>query len=295
MRTTLKRVYSLLLAVVLLGGTVLPCLAAPRNGSITVVLKDSDNNPISGVTVHICQVATLTEDGYQPSAGFENSGVSIAGILNNPDEAVAQTLAGYIRANTVEGLSATADNGEAVFADLALGIWLVYPAEDSAGTFNPYLVFLPFTASGEVRYEVTTMPKLENTPPTETSIYILKKWDDKNNAAKKRPDSVTVELLCDGAVVAVAVLSEENGWAHTIYGLGADKAYSVREKAVADYKATVSGDAKNGFIVTNTYAGEKLPQTGQYWWPIVLIAVAGVGFILLGVYEIGVKKHEKQA
>ena len=67
-----------------------------------------------------------------------------------------------------------------------------------------------------------------------------------------------------------------------------------REKTVANYKANYSGDMANGFIITNTYNGEKLPQTGQYWWPIILIAIAGAGFIALGVYEVGVKKNAKK-
>ena len=70
--------------------------------------------------------------------------------------------------------------------------------------------------------------------------------------------------------------------------------YSVREKSVKDYKATYSGDVANGFAVTNSYVGEKLPQTGQYWWPIVIMAIAGFCFVLLGIYEIGVKKHDKK-
>ena len=61
-------------------------------------------------------------------------------------------------------------------------------------------------------------------------------------------------------------------------------------KTVEGYIAEYNGDSYNGFIVTNTYAGENLPQTGQLWWPVTILSVAGVAFILLGVVELGAGK-----
>ena len=105
---------------------------------------------------------------------------------------------------------------------------------------------------------------------------------------------VNIELLNGSEVVLAAKLSESNGWSHTFTGVSKDGNYSVREKTVANYNANYSGDMANGFVITNTYNGEKLPLTGQYWWPIILIAIAGAGFIALGIYEVGVKKDAKK-
>ncbi len=68
----------------------------------------------------------------------------------------------------------------------------------------------------------------------------------------------------------------------------------MEESAVTDYAVNYSGDSENGFIITNTYNGEKLPQTGQLWWPIAIITVAGVAFVALGVIEMKGKKDGKQ-
>ena len=38
-------------------------------------------------------------------------------------------------------------------------------------------------------------------------------WDDKDNVAAVRPDSITVNLLANGTVVDSQVVSEETGWA----------------------------------------------------------------------------------
>ena len=294
MRITLKRIFIAILTVAILCCLVLPCFAAAENGSISITLEDKNKIGINGVTVYLCQVAELNNNGYYPTTAFESSGISISRLINSPDESSAKSVVDYIRNNKIEVLSAISENGKANFSNLDLGIWVVFCAEDSKYTFNPYIVFLPYESGGKLYYEVSSVPKIEDSKPNEISIYVVKKWDDKNNAAKKRPDSVNIELLNGSTVVSSAELSESNGWSHTFTGVSKDGNYSVREKAIANYKANYSGDITNGFVVTNTYNGEKLPQTGQYWWPIILIAIAGACFVLLGVYEIGVKKSGKK-
>lgn len=294
MKTTLKRIFVLLLTAVLFGCAAIPCLANTQNGKITVTLEDDQKNKISPLTVNICQIATLNNTGYYPTAAFENSGLSIAGVVNNPNETVTKTLVDYIKDNRIHTVSAVSANGTVSFDNLDLGIWVVFPEEDERYIFNPYIVFLPFESGGQLHYEITSAPKLEDHTPNAINIYVVKKWEDKNNASKKRPASITVELLNGSAVVDSVTLSESNGWSHTFPKLAKDGSYSVKEKAVPDYQASYSGDAVNGFVITNTYAGEKLPQTGQYWWPIILMSIAGTCFVLLGVYEIGVKKNGKK-
>ncbi len=293
MRALFKTICIAALAVVLLLASALPCLAAQR-GIISVTLEDKNKKPVNDMQVHLCQIAQLSQSGYYPTAGFENSGISISGIVNAPNAATAKAVAEYVKGKDIPTLSQPTEGGVAYFSDLALGIWLVYCGEDEKYTFNPYIVLLPYATANSFVYEIHSTPKLENSAPNKTNIYVIKKWNDKNNAPKKRPNSVTIELLNGSNVVATKELNEENGWAHTFLELPKDGNYTVREQAVAHYKADYSGDAVNGFVVTNTYDGEKLPQTGQYRWPILFIAIAGVCFVLLGVYEIGVKKNGKK-
>ena len=293
MKTMLKRFGIILLTITMILGVTVPCLAAQR-GKITVILADADPQMTNGTRVHICRIADVRPDGYTPTAAFENSGISIAGVTNAPNEATAKTLADYVKEQAVPTQSAVIGNGMLSFSDLELGIWLVYGEEGNRYTFHPYLVFLPYTADNTLQYEIITTPKIEDSQLGNVSVYVIKRWDDGNNAAKKRPDSVTVQLLDGGKTIASASLSEANGWAHTFTDVPKGGAYSVKESPVTDYKAQYSGDAVNGFVVTNTYAGEKLPQTGQYWWPIALIAVTGVCFILLGIVDLRVKKYGKK-
>ena len=294
MRTTLKRIFIMTLTVILLCCSAFPCFAAEEKGIISVTLEDKSKNKINGVTVYLCQVAELNNNGYYPTTAFEGSGISISGLINSPDESSAKSVTDYIKSNQIEVLSLESKNGIARFSDLALGIWVVFCAEDSKYTFNPYIVFLPFESGGKLYYEVSSVPKIEDSNPNEINIYVVKKWDDKNNAAKKRPDSVNIQLLNGSEIVSTAKLSESNGWSHTFTGVSKDGNYSVKEKKVENYTAQYNGDALGGFIVTNSYNGEKLPQTGQLWWPIVIISVAGIAFVLLGIIELGARKNGKK-
>lgn len=294
MKATLKTIFITLLVIVLMVSLTVPCVADDKHGTITVKLEDKEKNKIDGTTVYICQIASLNAVGYYPTAAFETSGISIAGIVNNPSDLTAKAIVDYIKENNVEVSSQVSQKGEVSFSDLDLGIWLVCCDENSKYIFNPYIVFLPCESGGKAYYEVMSAPKVEDSRPDVINVYVSKKWDDKNNAAKKRPESITVELLNGNTVMASAELNETNGWSYMFLGVKKDGAYSVREKSVVDYKASYGGDAINGFVITNTYAGEKLPDTGQYWWPIAVIAIAGVCFVLLGIFEIGVKKNGKK-
>ncbi len=293
MNKILKTAFSVFLTVLLAVSVALPCFAA-ETGKLTVTLEDKEKNQINGVTVALCQIAALTSAGYQPTLAFENSGISISGIVDNPNEMTAKTLYDYVKTKDLETVSEVSGNGIVSFSDLNLGIWLVFCDEESKYAFNPHIVFLPFESNGKLYYEVSSAPKVEDSKPNEINIYVIKKWDDKNNAAKKRPETITVELLNGDTTVASVELKETNGWAYTFSGLPKDGSYSVREESIVDYKETYSGDVTNGFVITNTYVGEELPVTGQYWWPMVVIAVAGVCLILLGICEIGGKKNDEK-
>ncbi len=294
MKKILKNILLLFLMTAFSIGTFIPCFAISQKGSVTVILEDKEKNKIDGVNISLCQIAELNSVGYYPTAPFESSGISVSGLVNHPDDLAAKSVLTFIKEHHIDSLSKITENGKAVFSDLSLGIWLVYCEEEGTHTFNPYLVLVPYESGGRLYFEVSGSPKVEENTSRKISISVIKKWDDKNNAAKKRPSSVSIQLFNGENLVATAEIGEESGWSHLFQDLPKEGVYSLREKEVSDYKASYNGDAENGFVVINTYVGEKLPQTGQYWWPIILIAIAGVGFVSLGIYEATVKKNEKK-
>ena len=92
-------------------------------------------------------------------------------------------------------------------------------------------------------------------------IPVEKQWKDKNDAKKLRPKSITVELIatCEDKsyVVETRELSESNGWKTVFKELPTENAgkaitYKVKEMTVAGYETTITGNAKDGFVITNT-------------------------------------------
>lgn len=88
-----------------------------------------------------------------------------------------------------------------------------------------------------------------------TTINGTKTWDDNNNQAGNRPNSITVNLLADGKKVTDQVVkADQNGkWLYAFkdmpkFSNGKAIVYSVTEEAVKNYKSSVTG-----FNITNKY------------------------------------------
>ena len=100
-----------------------------------------------------------------------------------------------------------------------------------------------------------------------------KTWNDDDDRDGLRPDSITVNLMRDGAKVASKAVNADDGWAFTFTGLpkydasdGHPYAYSITEDAVEGYTAEISGDAGAGFAIANTHKTEtvSIPVTKKW-------------------------------
>ena len=253
-----------------------PCLGA----TLTV-------SPDKGkMTVGICKIADKTDEGYRLCDGFDGSGLSVNAIVAELNAVNADAAYKFINDNDLPIVSAMCDGGNVVFDDVTNGIWLAF-CLDGTRSFSPFFAFVDgdFTAS----------PKTSPYLPDTRAVTVIKKWDDNNNETGQRPRSVTVELLVDGIVTATATLDASVGWSYTFEGVAAEGAVTVREKAVAQYKPSYNGDVSNGIVITNTLeSASKLPQTGQLLWPVTVLGIAGVMFILLGIIELRGKRNEKK-
>ena len=104
--------------------------------------------------------------------------------------------------------------------------------------------------------------------PEVTEISGEKTWDDSNNADRKRPASITVNLLADGVKVAEKVVSanSKGEWKYTFtnvakYADGKEIVYTVSEEPIANYSTTVEG-----FNITNTYTPEVTSRSVEKIW-----------------------------
>lgn len=116
---------------------------------------------------------------------------------------------------------------------------------------------------------------------------VQKVWSD-SGYTDKRPDSIKVSLLKDGQVYDTQTLSDDNSWSYTWDGLaktdsdGSEISWSLSEASVSGYTASVT-QSEDTFVLTNTYNASKLPQTGLLWWPVPVLAAAGLLLLIIGL------------
>ena len=122
--------------------------------------------------------------------------------------------------------------------------------------------------------------KITNThTPETTSITVQKVWSDNNDQDGKRPKTITVKLmkqLADSETIEDAnrqkILDKAGEWKATfdnlpVYESGKKITYSVVEVNVPDgYTPEVTGDAENGFTITNTHTPETTSIDVQKIW-----------------------------
>lgn len=165
---------------------------------------------------------------------------------------------------------------------------------------------ITFRESGADGYTLTVAESVDNDTKVytyslvnkkQTEVSVKKVWDDSDDAHKLRPASITVELLNRGEPAGKQLeLSAENGWQGSFEKLpayleGKPAEYSVREVAVKNYQAEVTGDVKSGYVITNkvepppsTPPKPGVPKTGDFGWQFAalagLIAAGGAAIVL---------------
>ena len=117
--------------------------------------------------------------------------------------------------------------------------------------------------------------------PLKTSVTVTKQWNDADDQDGIRPKSVRVKLLADGADTGKTLtLSEDNSWTGTFTDLNMRKGalqidYTVEEEKTSvitgtdgtgTYGISISGDAKEGYTVTNIHTPETISVEGSKTW-----------------------------
>ena len=115
--------------------------------------------------------------------------------------------------------------------------------------------------------EITGYDITNSYAPGKTSVTVTKAWADNDDRGGHRPKEIKVQLKADGENSGEEItLNAENNWTYTWSDLdqkkaGKDIAYTVEEtgKAVG-YISTVTGNAEEGFIITNTITSVKISK-----------------------------------
>ena len=68
----------------------------------------------------------------------------------------------------------------------------------------------------------------------------------------------------------------------------------VQYEVVAEPKLEQNTTEPEVVIPNTNQTGDKLPQTGQLWWPILMLSIAGGCLVILGIMELRNKRNEKE-
>ena len=116
--------------------------------------------------------------------------------------------------------------------------------------------------------------KIKNSyTPAKTQVSVKKAWNDKDNQDGIRPDSVKVQLYANEEEVGESIeLSGVNKWETTWKDLdlkanGETIDYTVKEvDENPGYTVEVNGNAKDGYILTNSHTPETINISGAKTW-----------------------------
>ena len=244
-------------------------LAEKKAGkTITYTVRELELTEVPGYT---SQVTGDAKNGFTVINTHTPETTSVSGKKiwndnNNQDKKRPESITVRLYANNVEKAHTTVeadDNGNWTYSFENLpkyedGQEITYTVtEDAVAEY-----------STEIRdYNITN-----SYTPGETSVTVTKAWDDQNNQDGKR-QPVQVQLYADGVEEGTPVtLGEAVNWTHTWEHLAEKKAgkaitYTVRELTeVPGYTSQVTGDAKTGFTVINTYTPETTSLTFTKKW-----------------------------
>jgi len=153
--------------------------------------------------------------------------------------------------------------GTAVVTPDPNGKWLydwVVPARDPQGGAIPYTVAEVPVDGWAASYDGYNITNTSTYSPDTMSVRMTVAWNDSNDP--NRPQSIQVQLYKDGAPQGSPVtLNAAGGWTYVWAGLDKNAVWTVDEPSVpSGYSRVISGDAINGFTITNTKSGGQNPN-----------------------------------
>lgn len=253
-----------------------------RKGSIEVTLHEmSEDTYVEGAEITIYKIADAYLDGvnlaFKYTDEFSSCSVSLDDLTIDD---LSKKITLCVKPESVGTSLITNDFGTVIFNDLDLGLYLVSQTNKVEGYSNidSFLVQIPKVIDNSWTYDIIANPKTDIYK--EIDLVVNKVWNTDSN---KLPEKVEIELLLDGEVIDTVILNPTNKWTHTFKNLEKSDKYSVREINIPKgYKVSYANN-EYIFTVTNT---DTLANTGQLFYSIIILAVFGLIFILLGVIEI---------
>ena len=256
--------------------------------------------PAEGLEFSLYRVADYKDTGgFALTEKFQNYRVSLE---SDEWRGTARTLADYAERDGIQADAVLKSGSDKTvcFENLSNGLYLVKGQEieeqdnGKAKISVPpvSLIALPDASQKDTLHIRVNLKydeeKMDNTEASQTKIHVLR--TDQNGTT---------------TVVDSQILKKENQWSYTWENLSSQVSWSVVETEVPSGYTVSTSREGNTVVLTNTKtadsedksestdktgtsgenggnSSQKLPQTGQLWWPVPLLMLAGVICLLVG-------------
>ena len=266
-----NRVMILLLSLIML----ITCSVRVYASSCNLVVEC----PLEGMEVSVYRIA----DDNGLVSPYDTYPVSLNGDL----QACANALVNYIKVDNIgaDGYATSGVDNKVYFNGLEKGLYLisVKPIDDGTYVYSPQVTLV--NLESELVVDLKYDRVLKGSEPI--NLHVLKVW--KNDNVDSRPSSIEVTLLRDGVVYDKQELNKLNHFSFTWNGLDSAYTYDVIEDNVpSGYTVGLSRSGNtvtvinDGGIVKNDSVSDKLPLTGQLWWPVPFLVIVGFACLLIG-------------
>lgn len=264
-----------------------------------------DNIPIKEMEFQAYLISRMDADGNLTVTEQFSAYAQELDIRGENDPAwmeLTEKLAGEIAQKSLTpDLQAVSDQaGQVQWKNLSRGLYLLLGngKEQEGFVYNvsPFLVMVPERAEhGLWNDQVRAKAKLAQNP-LKADFSVIKIWEDDCHKAQ-RPKSISVDLLCDGKVYDTITLPQDGRWQYTWKDLETNHRWTVEEQPVDGYDPPKISREGNQWTITNTcqkliltQTGEttqtsQIPQTGQLWWPVPLLLLAGLLLLVAGLVK----------
>ena len=301
----LKRLIIALIICMMVMVCPLSAVAAPVDNTPQITIK----YPLSDVTFDFYKVADFSSTGvYQLEEQFEmvsNEITDLKLLEDDPDEMTADkwrtlsmTLDSYVHGMNIEAdFSKATDNDGNLVCQVEEGLYLLVA---EAKMYGDDLYIPPANLATVPNRDVDGKwqnqilldysSKVDIKPMIE-EYTVQKIWAKDENSKKDRPEKIVVDIYMDNENTPydTVTLNVANNWKYTWHDLPVGHKWTVAEKEVpAHYKVSITAEG-NIISITNEYTKPEIPpppphipQTGQLWWPVPLLAMLGTVFFAIG-------------
>lgn len=300
MKKHINKIIAVFIAMLLMVNTTPKMLFAEEKLDINQKCSLEIKYEAIDAQLRLYRIAELDEDAsITLTAAYQDYRVD----LEDDAEAAALALESYIQRDqkVPEAYAQTDANGVVRFEDLETGIYLLLSnrVEKDELYYEPLPVMVSLPSKtvemSEYQYDVVvnmkyTKVEIEDLPET-INLKVMKSWE--GGSSNTQPKSIVATLLKDGFEHDKVELSQANNWQHEWKDLSSKFVWDVIEDKVPEHYTLKKNKNNLTIILTNTYDDDsdddsgnkkppKAPDSGQLWWPVPLLVVAGLSFVVLG-------------